>query len=308
MSTSNGAVVSTTSRELVPTNSLPRNFQGSAGLLTSLSDVTKLATLYAQSGFFVDSKQMAQAAVKILYGLDLGFSPSAAMTGIYIVKGRVTLSANAMAAVIGKTKTHRIRVKHLDATRAAISFQMKDEDTKKWEEIGMSSFTMEEAKTAGLTGNDTYKKYPRNMLYARAISNGAKWFCPELFLGITPYLPEELDQNNVPDEAGNYDLQSLSATSQAIVELPAEMEEKLRLEVSELVKTTNTELSTMLGHYKVGSVAELTGEKLSKCYNLLSIKKSKLEAEKQVQEAEIVEAPKVETSSVPVAVIHENAQ
>jgi hypothetical protein len=35
-------------------------------------------------------------------------------------------------------------------------------------------------------------KFPRNMLFARCISNGVKWFCPDIFLGAPVYTPEEL--------------------------------------------------------------------------------------------------------------------
>jgi hypothetical protein len=39
-----------------------------------------------------------------------------------------------------------------------------------------------DAKEAGLTGgnNDMYKKYSRNMLFARALTNGMRWYTPDL--------------------------------------------------------------------------------------------------------------------------------
>ena len=35
-------------------------------------------------------------------------------------------------------------------------------------------------------------KFPRNMLFARSLSNGVKWFCPDIFLGAPVYTPDEL--------------------------------------------------------------------------------------------------------------------
>ena len=45
-----------------------------------------------------------------------------------------------------------------------------------------------------LTGKNahSWKHYPRNMLFSRAISNGAKWYCPDLFGGPV-YTPDEMD-------------------------------------------------------------------------------------------------------------------
>jgi hypothetical protein len=57
-----------------------------------------------------------------------------------------------------------------------------------------SEFTIEDAKKAGLltSGNrGSWEKYPRNMLFARALSNGAKWHCADIFGGPV-YVPEEM--------------------------------------------------------------------------------------------------------------------
>ena len=72
-------------------------------------DVMTLGKMLSQSGYFADAKQAAQAAVKVLAGQELGFGPIASMTGIYIVKGKVTLSANLIGAAIKKAATTTTR-------------------------------------------------------------------------------------------------------------------------------------------------------------------------------------------------------
>jgi hypothetical protein len=47
---------------------------------------------------------------------------------------------------------------------------------------------MEDAKKAGTKNLD---KFPKNMLFARAISNGVKWYTPDVFSGPV-YVPEEM--------------------------------------------------------------------------------------------------------------------
>ena len=59
--------------------------------------------------------------------------------------------------------------------------------------IGRSAFSIEDAKKA-LTQN--LDKFPKNMLFARAMSNGAKWFCPDVFAGPI-YTPEEMGGEDI---------------------------------------------------------------------------------------------------------------
>lgn len=149
-------------------------------------DVMALGKVLSQSGYFQDAKEAAQAAVKVLAGRELGIGAIAAMTGIFIVKGRVTLSANLIAAIIMRSLKYRYRVTRLDDTGCEIAFYEGNQ------EIGRSVFNEGDAKAAGLAGGDNWRKFPRNMYFARAMSNGAKWYCPDVFAGPV-YTPDELD-------------------------------------------------------------------------------------------------------------------
>lgn len=161
----------------------------------SLSDPKELGTMLAASRYFEDAKDAAQAVVKVLAGQELGFGPIASMTGVYIVKGRVTLSANLMAASIKRHPKYDYRVRDLTDELAVVVF------FENGEESGSSEFTMAMARQAGLANSDNWRKYPRNMLFARAVSNGAKWFCPDVFAGAPVYTPDELGAE--VDETGD---------------------------------------------------------------------------------------------------------
>lgn len=147
-------------------------------------DVMTLGTVLAKSGYFQDARDAAQAVVKVLAGQELGFGPIASMTGIYIVKGRVSLSANLIAASVKRGK-YNYRITELTDTACKIDFYEGKE------KVGESAFTMDDAKAAGLAFGENYKKFPRNMLFARAMSNGAKWYCADVFGGPV-YTPDEL--------------------------------------------------------------------------------------------------------------------
>lgn len=160
----------------------------------ALSDPENLGRLLASSGYFEDTKDAAQAVVKVLAGQELGFGPIASMTGVYIVKGRVTLSANLMAAAIKRWRPrYDFRLQDLSNDHAIIAFY--EEGT----EVGTSEFTMADAAKAGLTGSQTWQKFPRNMLFARAMSNGAKFYCPDVFSGSPVYTPDELGAEIDPE-------------------------------------------------------------------------------------------------------------
>ena len=160
----------------------------------SYAEAMTVGNTLAASGFFADAKDGAQAAAKVIAGMELGIGPMAAMAGIYIVKGKVTLGANLIGGQIKRSGRYDFRVTRLDDTGCVIEFYDRGE------RIGESSFTDADAKAAGLWGGQgPWKQHPRNMLYARAMSNGAKWYCPDVFAGPV-YTPDELGAPSV--EAG----------------------------------------------------------------------------------------------------------
>jgi hypothetical protein len=167
----------------------------SQNVIQTMDDAERAAKAMSASGFFADSKSAAQAVVKILAGQELGFGPFASMTGVNIIQNKPVLAANLMAAAVKRTGKYNYRVtKHTEAECVIDFYEGK-------EIVGTSTFTMDDAKAAGMAGKDNWKKYPRNMLFARAISNGQKWFAPDVFNGATVYTPDEMGA--IVDEEGN---------------------------------------------------------------------------------------------------------
>lgn len=157
-----------------------------------LEVVQRTARLLAVSGFF-DAKgdtaqAIAQVATKILAGRELAFGPFAAVNGIHIIQGRPAVGANLMAAAVKGSGRYDYRVRKLDDAEVAIEFFAVAPDGKR-ESLGVSTFTAKDAKAAGTKNMD---KFPRNMLFARAMSNGVRWYCPDVFGGNAVYVPEEL--------------------------------------------------------------------------------------------------------------------
>lgn len=156
---------------------------------TNLEDLQRLGNMCATSGFFQDARQLAQACVKIAAGAEYGLPPVVSMTGINVIKGRVTLSANVMAAIM-KRAGYKLKTRFDGEQSCTITVIDPD-----GENLGESSFSMDDARKAGL-GGDNWKKFPRNMLFARAVSNAARWFAPEVLTGAIT--PEELGEVEEP--------------------------------------------------------------------------------------------------------------
>ena len=76
----------------------------------------RLGDIMVKSGFFSDTKDQAQAIVKILYGAEMGFGPVASMMGCYIVNGRPSASAQLIASAIIKSGRYRYRVRETTDT------------------------------------------------------------------------------------------------------------------------------------------------------------------------------------------------
>jgi hypothetical protein len=166
----------------------------------TLQETMTLGDTLFKSGYFTDAKSAAQAVVKILAGRELGFGPIASMTGLYVQGGRVCLSANLIAAQVKNSGRYGYRIVELTNEQCEIAFYEGGQEMNP-----RSVFTMQDAKTAGLTNgknSHSWSHYPRNMLFARAISNGVRWHCPELFSGSSVYTPEEMDLV-VDGETGN---------------------------------------------------------------------------------------------------------
>lgn len=155
-----------------------------------LTNLQRLGNILSASGYFSDAREMAQAAVKVMAGEELGIPPIASMMGVNIIKGKVALGGNLIASRI-LAHGYGYRVTRHDTKGCVIEFRSKPDADGKRTALGESSFTEDDAKTAQVF-TDMYKKYPKNMYFNRAISNGAKWFTPDVFGGAPVYVPEEL--------------------------------------------------------------------------------------------------------------------
>lgn len=172
----------------------------SAELAIHNGDPRAIAKTFIESGMFPDTKTEAQAVVKILAGQEYGLGPFAAMRGIHIIQGQAVPGAHVLAGRVKSSGRYTFKraTKSDDLQKCSLEFFERTPDG--WDSLGIETFTMEDAKRAGLLGKTNWQKYPRNMLFARALANGVRFHSPDI-TGGPVLVAEELDEEYTPPGA-----------------------------------------------------------------------------------------------------------
>lgn len=176
--------------------------------ITTKDDLLAVAKLIFDSGLCPDCKNVDQVAYKVMFGGELGVPPIASAQGVFIQWNnkkvydhktkqeswvevpKASMTSALMACLIKKSGRYNFIVKETTDTKSEIEVFEHNNS------LGVRTFTIEDAKKAELTTGQNahnYKKYPRNMLHARNISNIAKMDCTDVFGGQPVYTPEELN-------------------------------------------------------------------------------------------------------------------
>ncbi len=113
------------------------------------------------------------------FGRSLGLDPITAINMTHVVQGKPTASAQLVGALVRRAG-HKLRVKG-DKTTATCKIVRADDPEFTFE----ATWTMQDAKDAGLLSNPVWKTYPKAMLKARAITECARDACPEVLAGIS---------------------------------------------------------------------------------------------------------------------------
>ena len=165
-----------------------------SNLPTIIPEAQEWATMKEMSkvligtGFLPASIKTPQQAVAImLKGRELKMPAMQAMSHIHVIKGKPTLSAEGMLALIYRECPSAEIIWTERSNKVAACKVRRSKDT----ELQTFSFSIEDAKQAGLLNNPSWSKYPRAMLHARCVSEVARSVFPDAIMGCS-YTPEEL--------------------------------------------------------------------------------------------------------------------
>jgi hypothetical protein len=112
---------------------------------------------------------------------------------VAIIEGKPAPSAGLVGALVKRSGRYDYRVVDPDSDPVVIEWY------ERGKLIGTSSFGTEDAKLAALSGKQNYQRWPRAMRFSRALTAGARMYCPDIFLGPV-YTPDELDEGIAPED------------------------------------------------------------------------------------------------------------
>ena len=176
--------------------------------MSELAIIDQQAVTLYKSGMFTQLKNVEEAKAKAFIGREMGLTVYESLNGLQMIQGKPVLSAHLMAASIKKSGRYDYRV--LERTDKVCRIEFYDQG----ESVGTTEFSIEDAKLAGISGGASWKKYPADMLFARAISRGFRTYCPDALNGSVAYVPGEIDPE--PTKA-----ETVEVTRVEAVEVPA---------------------------------------------------------------------------------------
>jgi hypothetical protein len=129
-----------------------------------------------------------EATAAILAGAEVGLSPMASLRSFDLINGTAAPRAITLRAIV-QSQGHDVYVKESTATRAVVCGSRRGSNV-----VEQSVWTLDRAKSLGLTNKANWKSQPQAMLVARATSEVCRLVAADAILGIGVTV-EELGDN-----------------------------------------------------------------------------------------------------------------
>jgi hypothetical protein len=148
-----------------------------------VEQIERMAQAFAKSGLF-GIKTVEQGVALMLIAQAEGLHPAAAARDYHIIQGRPALKADAMLARF-QAAGGKVTWQTYTDTEVSATFSHPSGGS------ASISWTLAQAKSAGLTGKEVWRQYPRAMLRSRVISEGIRTVYPGVAVGV--YTVEEVN-------------------------------------------------------------------------------------------------------------------
>lgn len=159
-----------------------------------MGPAAQLANDIANTGFVPAEfrNKPAEIAACILYGAEIGVGPMQSLAKIDIVKGRPAPRAE-LGRALALAAGHDVWVVESTNTKVTVAGRRRGSQN-----VQQVTWTMDDARKAGIASNPNYAKYPRQMLLARASAELVRAMCPDVLGGITSFAEEAQDIEDGP--------------------------------------------------------------------------------------------------------------
>lgn len=157
-------------------------------IAVELPQIFQLAKALSTAGGFMPRhiRNEGELVAVILAGSELGLPPMTSLRSIHLVEGRVVLAADTQLALMA---------------RAGISYEWTADGRSGTAQLRLKrpnmpphvqTYSIDDAKQAGLAGKDNWRKHPAAMLRARCVSGAAKAYAPDVLSGV--YIQDEVEE------------------------------------------------------------------------------------------------------------------
>lgn len=162
-------------------------FKDTLGSPDVLNTAHKLASQINGTDFVPKAFRGKPEAVMaaLLTGRELGLGPMTALQRIHVIEGKAGLDAQGMRAQV-LAAGHDLWIDESTPERCTVSGQRRGS-----QHVQSVTWTIQEARTAGLANKQVWKSYPRQMLQARATAELCRLIAPDALGGLA-YSSEEL--------------------------------------------------------------------------------------------------------------------
>lgn len=157
----------------------------------SLGEIQSLAEMLSKSNLLPDGLKgkVADIAVQVLAGSELGLAPMASIRGVHVVQGRPVLAADTMVALVhGSGLCEYFQC--VEETETKVTYETKRRGAPNPQRV---TWTDEDTKIAGLAAKDNWRTFKKQMRRARCKAILARDAYPDVLAGCydTDEIPAE---------------------------------------------------------------------------------------------------------------------
>lgn len=168
------------------------------GWIGAMEPVARLAESIAHTEFVPSGLRGKPAAITaaILYGREIGLGPIQSLQSVDVIEGRPAISAE-MARALALAAGHEIHVEESTTQRCVV--RGRRANSREWVSV---TWTMDDAKRAGLDGRKNWRMHPRRMLQARATAELCHLLFADAIGGMPFTLEEVVDDSDAAGQVG----------------------------------------------------------------------------------------------------------
>ncbi len=148
---------------------------------TNYEELSKLADMILKTDFISANSNKETLMVTILFGMEIGLPPIAAIRNIFMVNKQPVISGDAMLSLIYSSNLVKDYKQYYEAKEDKVIVTVSRKDNN----ITITSeFSMEDARKANLLDKPIWKQYPKRMLLYRARSYALRDCFPDILKGL----------------------------------------------------------------------------------------------------------------------------